>query len=81
VEGDILFVCFVLSFGGNLFMSCCVFFSQKKQKKERSHYEKRVFAPATRCPTTDEGCTIDSIAFITPPPSTFFLFVAAVITV
>jgi membrane protein implicated in regulation of membrane protease activity len=29
------------------------------KRKERSHYEKRVFAPATPSPTTDEGSAID----------------------
>ena len=33
VEGDILFVCFVLSFGGNLFMSCRVFLTKNNNKK------------------------------------------------
>ena len=33
---------------------CRAAFPQKK-KEERSHYEKRVFAPATPSPTTDEG--------------------------
>jgi hypothetical protein len=45
---------------------CRAAFSQ--ERKEQVITKKRVFAPATPSPTTDEGPTIDSISLITPPP-------------